>query len=92
MCQHIERGPGAPTPKTHFRRKCERGAPTPSHFVVISPSGVSHGVAPVVPQRVVHPQTGARYVPEGERGVIPLGSASAELEGVIPRFYFITVL
>lgn len=46
----------------------------------------------MLPQRVVHPQTGARYVPGGGRGVIPLGLAKAKLEGVIPRLYSITVL
>ena len=39
-----------------------------------------------MPQRVVHPQTGARYVSEGGRGVIP----AAQAVGVIPRLYFIS--
>ena len=33
----------------------------------------------------MHPQTGARYVPEGGRGVIP----AARAVGPIPRLYFI---
>ena len=54
------------------------------HFTITFSSGVSQPNQ-LVPQRVVPPQTGARYVSEGGAGVIP----NSLLFGVIPAFYFI---
>lgn len=69
----------------HTRGSGRANAP---NRVLLFPSGVSQA-SPLVPQRAVHPQTGARCVPEGGWGVIPSMPASAGIEGVIPHPYFI---
>ena len=74
---------GARCANTLTLHRSSRGRANAPNFIIIFSSGVSSGSS-WVPQRVVHPQTGARYVSEGGRGVIP----AAQSVGVIPRLYF----
>ena len=76
---------GARCANTLTLHRSSRGRANAPNFIIIFSSGVSSGSS-WVPQRVVHPQTGARYVSEGGRGVIP----AAQAVGVIPRLYFIS--
>lgn len=64
--------------------RSSKGRANAPNFIIIFSSGVNPGSS-WVPQRVVRPQTGARYVSEGGRGVIP----TAQAVGVILRLYFI---
>ena len=83
ICQRIELSRCANTITLPFL-KCT-GRANAQHFVVTFPSGVKL-VSYQPSQRVVHSQTGACYVSEGGRRVIPSDSL-----GVILRLYFMFV-
>lgn len=75
---------GARCANTLNTSRSSQGRANAPNFIIIFSSGVNPGSS-WVPQRVVRLQTGARYVSEGGRGVIP----TAQAVGVIPRLYFI---
>lgn len=75
---------GARCANTLNTSRSSQGRANAPNFIIIFSSGMSSGSSRAS-QRVVHPQTGARYVSEGGRGVIPAARAA----GVIPRLYFI---